>query len=236
MSKIKTAFYERTGINAYIQGRFADAERWFRLLENTEPDSLRVLSNLGAIHLAMGDAQGAETYLLKEERLYGASFKRHAALGDIAYARGKRKEAERRYKLALTMPDAEEGGSAFLSRPIVEARIALCLDDESFARSRESMKRFEEGEEARREGDAEAAIGLYEKAADLDPTNWPALNNAATIAFNTLGDPARAVPLFTRALELGRSPQVARNLVLAEAATAKAEKAAKRAAAKGAKA
>ncbi len=80
MPNIVTSFYERMGLNAYVQGDYAKAEAWFRKLESREPDSLRVLRNLGVILLARGDAEGAEAYLLREERAYGPSFHRHAAL------------------------------------------------------------------------------------------------------------------------------------------------------------
>ena len=52
------------------------------------------------------------------------------------------------------------------------------------------------------------------KSFALDETNWPALNNAASIHLNMLKNPAEAEPLFRQAFELSRSPQVARNLDL----------------------
>lgn len=224
MAAFLLAFYERFGLNSFVQGDYAKAERWFRKLESKEADSLRVLRNLGVILLAKGDAEGAESYILKEERLYGQSFHRHSALGDIAYARGKRKEAERRYAAALACPEAAPDGRNSGSRLILERRREICSREDSFARSRESMDLFARGEAAREAGTKAAAAALFEEAALLDPTNWPALNNAGTIALNDLGEPLRARGLFERAFELARSPQVARNLELAEMAIAKKDK------------
>lgn len=218
MPAFLSAFYERFGLNAYVQGDYAKAERWFRKLERLEPDSIRVLRNLGVVLLAKGDAEGAERYLLREERLYGASFHRHAALADLAYARGRRKEAERRYAAALAEPEAAPGGSQAGLRPLMEARLGIARSEESFAKARRSMERFSEAEAARERGDHGPAVALFEEAATLDPTNWPALNNAGTLLLNQLGDPARAAGLFEKALPLARSPQVARNLELALAA------------------
>ncbi len=217
MRTIRDAFYERMGLNAYVQGDYAKAERWFRKLEAREPDSLRVLRNLGVILLAKGDAEGAEKMLLREEQLYGASFHRHAALGDLAYARGRRKEAERRYAAALA--EAEAGSAA--TRKLMEARLALCHDEAAFERTRGSLGRFGEAEAARAAGDARRAVRLFDEAAELDPTNWPALNNAGTILLNELGKAEEALERFNRALELSRAPQVARNVELAEAAVAR---------------
>lgn len=214
MPNIVTSFYERMGLNAYVQGDYAKAEAWFRKLESREPDSLRVLRNLGVILLARGDAEGAESYLLREERAYGPSFHRHAALADLAYARGRRKEAERRYAAALAEPEAR----AAPTQALIEARAGICRDEKAFAKSRDSLARFAEGEEARGSGDLARAVALFDEAAALDPTAWPALNNAGTLLLNDLGDPEGAKARFERALGLSRAPQVARNLELAEGA------------------
>ena len=64
--------YERFGLNAYISGDYDKAERWFRKLEAKEPESIAALRNLGVILMAKGDADGAERYILKEEKIYAA--------------------------------------------------------------------------------------------------------------------------------------------------------------------
>lgn len=224
MFKIISSFEERLGLNAYVQGDYPRALKWFRRLEGSEPDSIRVLRNLGVILLASGDAGGAKSYLLREEKLYGPSYHRHSALADLAYAVGDRKEAARRYALALGEPEASVGGatgadgSAAAMRPLLEARLAICRDAAAFEKSRRAMDRFIAGERARESGDAHGAVACFEEAASLDPTAWPALNNAGTILLNELGDAGKARALFDRALNLSRSPQVARNLELAEKA------------------
>lgn len=216
--KILSNLYERLGFNFLYQGDYARAEKWFRRLEASEPDSVRVLRDLGLLLMSRGDSAGAKALLLKEEKLYGPSFHRHSSLADIAYAEGSRKEAARRYGLALAEPEAAPDGEMAAWRGLLEARLALCATEASFARGRESMERYREGEAARAKGQAEAAMAAFEAAAALDPTNWSALNNAGSIAFDLLKDAARAEELFSRALRIGRSPQVARNLELARKA------------------
>ncbi|MBU0928518.1 MAG: tetratricopeptide repeat protein [Spirochaetes bacterium] len=220
MPRILAGLYERFGLNAYIQGDPAKALLWFRRLERLEPDSIRTLRNLGVILLAAGDAAGAEEYLLREERRYGESFHRHSALADIAYARGRREDAARRYEAALSDPEAAPAGARRGDRAFLEARLRICLDPGAFAAAAEGAERFKAAEAARDSGDPRAALALFEEAVALDPTHWPALNNAGSIALNDLGDPARALALFKRSFALARSAQVARNVELAGAALA----------------
>ena len=224
MQSFLSNFYERFGLNAYVSGDYAKAEKWFRKLEMREPDSISVLRNLGVILMARGDAEGAERYLLKEEKLYGRSFHRHAALADIAYARGKRKEAEKRYTLALAEPECAPGGKGESVRPLMEKRLAICGNEDSFSKSRQSMKVFEEAQASRDGGDYEKAITEFLRSAELDETNWPALNNAGSIYLNTMKKPAEAAEMFERAFTISRNFQIARNLDLARRTAEKAAK------------
>lgn len=214
MQNFFSTLWERFGLNAYIRGDYDKAERWFRKLEQREPNAISVLRNLGAILMAQGDAEGAELYLLKEEKLYGKSFHRHAGLADIAYARGKRKEAERRYAFALQEPECQSGGKAEASRSLLEKRLAICASEAAFARSRESMKVFREAEELRCEKKYEEAVQKFKEAAALDETNWPALNNAGSICLNQLRKNREAQEFFEKAFEISKNIQVARNLDL----------------------
>jgi tetratricopeptide (TPR) repeat protein len=78
------------------------------------------------------------------------------------------------------------------------------------------MELFHHAEELRQQGAHEAAIQTFLESFSLDDTNWPALNNAASIYLNMLKMPEKAEPLFRQALELSYSPQVARNLELCQ--------------------
>lgn len=224
MQNLISTLWERFGLNAYIRGDYETAERWFRKLEQREPDAISVLRNLGIILLAKGDAEGAESYLLKEEKLYGKSFHRHAGLADIAYARGKRKEAERRYAFALQEPECQPGGQAEASKPLLEKRRAICASEAAFARSRESMRIFRDAEELSREKKYEEAVLKFKEAAALDETNWPALNNAGSICLNQLGRNQEAQEFFQKAFEISKNIQVARNLDLVLRKTSKRQK------------
>lgn len=216
MSTFILNLYERFGLNAYISGDYDKAERWFRKLEAKEPESITALRNLGVILMAKGDAEGAERYLLREEKIYGRSFNRHAALADIAYARGKRREAQKRYAAALAEPECAPGGSAEAARPMMEKRLALCADEVTFERTREAMKAFTEAQSLRERGDYEAAIAKFRRSAELDETNWPALNNIGTIYLNTMKKGAEAAAVFERAFAISRNPQIARNYQVAQ--------------------
>jgi len=208
--------YERLGRNAYISGNYDKAERWFRKLEAKEPDSIAALRNLGVILMAQGDAEGAERYILKEEKIYGRSFNRHAALADIAYARGKRREAQKRYAAALAEPECAPGGSAEAARPMMEKRCAFCADEVAFERTREAMRAFLEAQELRQRGDYEAAIEAFRRSFELDETNWPALNNIGTIYLNTLKRGHEAAAAFEQAFRISRNAQIARNFQVAQ--------------------
>lgn len=215
MFKFSTSVYERLGLNAYVQGDPGKALAWFRRLEAIEPDSIRTLRNLGVILLASGDAEGAESYLLREERRYGESFHRHSALADIAFAQGRREEASRRYAAALADPEVGPGGSSRGSRGFLEKRLALCQDPAAFEAAMRGAYCFSKAEAARDAGENERAMALFDEAASLDPTHWPALNNAGSLALGALGDPERALAYFERAYALAETAQIARNVELA---------------------
>lgn len=224
MNKLYASLCERFGLNAYVAGNYKKAEQWFRKLEQSEPTSIRVLRNLGVILLAEGRAEEAERYFLREEKLYGASFYRHSALADLAYATGKRKEAARRYRLALKEPECAEGGSAHHMRGLMEKRLAICEDEKRYADTRRAMELFRQAEGLREEGAHQKAIDTFLESFALDETNWPALNNAASIYMNVLKLPAEAEPLFSQAFELSHSIQVARNVELCRQAIGRAQK------------
>lgn len=215
MFKFVTSIYERLGLNAYIQGDPEKALAWFRRLEAVEPDSIRTLRNLGVMLLASGDAEGAESYLLREEQLYGESFHRHSALGDIAFARGRRDEAARRYAAALADPEVGPGGASRASRGFLENRLSLCKNPGAFEAAMRGADCFSKAEAARDAGEHEQAIALFDEAARLDPTHWPALNNAGSLALGKLGNPQRALAYFERAYALAATAQIARNVELA---------------------
>ncbi|PKL08085.1 MAG: hypothetical protein CVV51_10785 [Spirochaetae bacterium HGW-Spirochaetae-7] len=221
MAALFSRFYERFGLNAFVQGEYGKAERWFRKLEVVEPKSMRVLHNLGVILLALGESSAAERYLLEEERLYGPAYQRHLALANLAYACGRRDDAARRYESALSDKEAAPGGEHFPTRRSLEARLETCQDEARWDRSRRSETLFMEAVRAREASKLADAAAFFEEAGLLDPTNWPAFNNAGTIMLNELRQPARAAQLFESALAMSGSAQVAYNLELARTAEAK---------------
>lgn len=220
--KLLDSLAERMGMNAYALGKFDVAEKWFRKLERTEPDSIRVLRNLGVVLLAKGDVAGAERYLRREEALYGETYKRHRSLADLAYSAGDRKEAARRYAVALADPDARSADDSELS--FLRTRLEIASDEARFSAARAGTERFAAGEAARDRGDQETALADFLAAAELDPTNWPAMNNAGVILLSRPGNAERALELFRRAAACARIPMILRNMDLAEAAILTAAK------------
>jgi tetratricopeptide (TPR) repeat protein len=204
------------GLNAYVSGDLAAAERRFRRLREREGESIRALRDLGVVLAAKGDLAGARACFLREEELYGASFHRHAALADLDYEEGRREEALARYRAALG--EKEAGGAS--NRRLLEERAAICSDPAAYERALLARARFREAEEARDEGRPEEALEAFEEAVGLDPSHWPALNNCGSLLLNVLGDPGRALELFERAAELTGSAQCRRNADLARRAIA----------------
>ena len=98
----------------------------------------------------------------------------------------------------------------------MEKRCALCADEAAFERTRDSMRAFMEAQELRGSGDYGAAIEKFRLSAELDETNWPALNNIGTIYLNTMKRGAEAAAAFERAFTLSRNPQIARNYQAAQ--------------------
>lgn len=219
MRDIIASFHERMGLNAYVSGDYEAAEARFRKLLAREGETIRVLRNLGVILLAKGDVEGAKFYLEREEELFGPSYHRHCALGDLAYASGCREEALRRYRAALAEPEASSSaGTRASSAGILVIREAICADRAAFEGSRLGHAKFEEAQAARSTGRLEEAICAFQEAFRLDPSYWPALNNAGAILLNELHAPERALPFFERAFALSASPQCARNAELAKVA------------------
>ncbi len=214
--KFLNSLAERFGLNAYATGRFDLAEKWFRRLEKAEGESIRVLRNLGVIALARGDVKTAEKYLRREEKLFGASYRRHRSLADLCYTSLTREEASQRYAAALADEEAKEAPAE--ERAFLEERLAICKDRSRFEASRESSLLFEKGKAA---GEAEEALRYFLSAVELDPTNWPALNNAGVILLGREGGAERALELFRKAAAWVRMPMIERNIALAEDALEK---------------
>lgn len=217
MSTFMEGIREQMGLGALASGKYAKAEAVFRKLAKTDPDSLKVLHNLGLALMAQGKREEAEVCFRREEKLYGASYIRHCALADLAYSAGKRGEAVKRYKAALACPESGKDIA------ILAARLAISEDTRAFADSRLAAEAFARGEAARLEKRLDSALEEYESALALDPTSWPAANNAGTIYLNDLKDPGKALQMFGRAMTHGQPAHVLRNAELAERALKKTE-------------
>jgi len=197
--------FERFGLNAYVEGNYAVAEKYFRLLAAMEPHSILALHNMGIIRLAQKDYAGAEVFFREELERYGDSYPRLKTLADVLYLRGKRKAAGDFYTRSAAEAEAKNDLN------LIEARIRICNDPEAFADARESLAMFEAGNDAQSRGDMETALARFERSAQLDPTSYLALNNAGTILLNVHHDKAAAKERFEHALALADLPSIRHN-------------------------
>lgn len=229
------ALYERFAINAYATGEFEKAERWLRRIENAEGESARVLRNRGVVALADGRMEEARLLFLREEELYGESYYRHLALADLAWAEAQGEEAARRYAAALA--DDDSLGTYVAERPFLKVRLDIAGNPERFSLAMEGAAQYRRGNALRdaatagegRRAALEAAVEAFREAARMDPSHWPALNNAGALLLNELGAPEAAAACFKAAAAIRPSPTLKTNIELALAAAADASGAGKQA-------
>ena len=191
-----------------MEGNFAAAEKYFRLLAAMEPHSIMALHNMGLIRLAQKDYAGAEDFFREELECYGDSYIRLKTLADVLYLRGKQKEAGVLYARSA----AEAKAEAKKDLNLIKARIRICTDPAAFADAQESLAVFEAGNDAQSRDDMNTALACFERSVQLDPTNYLALNNAGTIFLNVLHDKVTAEERFKRALALVDLAPIRRNL------------------------
>ncbi|EIE21375.1 TPR-like protein [Coccomyxa subellipsoidea C-169] len=143
----------QNGVRAATQQRWEDAERFFQIVLQQEPDSASAYSNLGNVHLSEGRAEEAVRDFSRAIAIAPTApvpyLNRAIAeeqLGVNAASSGNQAEAERHYEAALR-----------------DCRDAQDRDSKEFAAF------FNEGNVQVRVGQYEAALAAYSRAADLAP-------------------------------------------------------------------
>jgi len=214
LKEFRKWLYARMALNFMTAGKPEKAEIWYKRLEPLEPESPAVLHNLGVIYIALGKYDDAESYLLREIKLYGESEIRYRILGDLYYNSGKRESAGKSYGKALAIlqdGNGEKSTERFLGR-----RIKQCRDISSYTKAINGARYYEEGIALYSKGDYVKAFDLYKKAVECDNASYMALNAAGTVLMNSIKDYENARTFFIKALELADIPLIRGNLALAE--------------------
>jgi tetratricopeptide (TPR) repeat protein len=126
---------------------------------------------------------GARVVFREELEQYDDSYPRLKSLADVLYLRGNQKEAGDLYARSAAEPEVTNDLN------LIEARIWICADSAAFADARESLSVFEkETTHSPEVARTNTALACFERSAQLDPTNYLALNNAGTILLNVHHD------------------------------------------------
>jgi tetratricopeptide (TPR) repeat protein len=206
----------RRGLERLRRGEFALAEAHFARAHRLAPERAEVCFALGRERLRAGDLEQAELLLAQAWRLDSSLL---GAAAFLARAIGlERRQFDRAHQV-LAQGFARHGRAAALA--VVEAEIFLeegrteearraaeaVLEgaDEALAQSaaRALLARVHNGDGLARvaDGDTEAALFAFRRAADLDP-EWSAPESNLGAAFEALGRTERARAAYQRALAI----------------------------------
>lgn len=210
-----TWYYQRRMLNAMVQNRWEEAERFTHRLINHEGASMGLHYNLSLIALGSGDRGKAYDILIQAIQRYGESLRLCRLLGDIAYLRGQKEEAERWYTSSLQ--DTPSGKEEYLMR----LRLELLSSQKKYTKALRAAALLPEAEKLI-ESDPQEARSLYERVVADDPSQAEAWNNLGHLALDHFSDVNAAIEAFSRTLELVDHQGAARNLARARARTRKA--------------
>ena len=201
-------YYQRRSLNAMMQNKWEEAERFLLKQIAHKGTSLGLQYNLALIHLGQGRKQDAYDTLLACSDTYGESLRLCRMLGDIQYMHGKRLDAIRWYATALGDDPGEKEAT------LISKRIAV-LEDE--ARYQRVLANQEDVELARSlfTTKPKKALELYLNVVTDDPTHVEALNNLGSLYLDELHDAKKAEVYFMKVLALVDSSAAARNLAKA---------------------
>ncbi len=213
---VLTAVAERLPRNAEVAvnlgsalralGRADEAEAQFERALAIDPRTATAWNNLGSLRLQRGDAPGAVEALGRAAAAAPEVAIYQVNLGDALLAAGRREEGLRAFdaagRLDRTTPEvrravgeaALERGDAVTARREFEAAAGGAPPS---ARAANFL-----GFLASRAGDADAAIGWYDRAVSIDPTLADAHRNLALLLAPRPGETRRAALHLRRSLEL----------------------------------
>ncbi len=202
-------YYQRRMLNAMVQNRWEEAERFTRRLISHEGPSLGLQYNMALIALGSGNREEAYTLLSEAVNRYGESLRLCRLLGDIAYLRGERKHAERWYTAALQDNPPEK------ERHLMRLRLDLLASQQKYTKALAACDLLPEAQNLI-ESDPEKARSLYQRIVADDPSQAEAWNNLGHLALEHFSDRTSAVEAFSRTIELVDHQGAARNLARAK--------------------
>lgn len=208
------------------QGRFAEAERHFRIATARNPGYSEAFNNLGVSLLRQGrpaDAveQFRQAIVLRPAYDAAAGALAENNWGTVLMQQGQLAEAERRFRLATERaPDFAEAFNNLGVSLVRQGRAAEAV--EPFRRALAIQTTYDEaqvnlGAALAQVGEAEQAIEQYERALRVNPRNTAAYVNWGNVLLR-LERPLEAIPLYEAALRIEPGHTVARtNLGVARA-------------------
>lgn len=199
---------QRFVLNALTTGAYDSAATWLDRMERIEGRSRRVLHNRALVRLAQGDYTSVEALILEEIDRHGEESVLLRVLAECGYLAGDRDKALARLDAALADPDCPD-------QPLLRRRRAIAADESAYRQAMEGKRAFAEGAQLLAAKDANGARAAFARAVDLDPTDFVARNNLATLLLNQFADPAGAAHLFEEAIALCDQPVLRRNLAAA---------------------
>ena len=191
INRLRTRF----AMNALALGNYEKAEILFRKIAATENERPGLKHNIGLALMAQGHFREALPFFLREAEIYGDSWSRCLALGDLNFQLNQRTDAFDWYKKAVRDAPSEEDEKR------IQTMIRNCKDDVSFQNVHKSRSLFMESRERLQAGDADKALELLHEAVALDETHFESWNEAGTIYLNIKNCPEKALPCFEKARE-----------------------------------
>ncbi|MDY0288872.1 MAG: tetratricopeptide repeat protein [Sphaerochaeta sp.] len=208
-------YYQRRTLNAMVQNRWQEAERFMLKQIARQGSSMGLQYNLALIYLGQERKDEAYETLLACSEMYGESLRLCRMLGDIQYIHGDRLDALAWYNTALKdSPDEKEAN-------LITQRVQILLDEQRYQRV---LANHADVELARLlfASKPEQALELYLRVVEDDPTHVEALNNLGSLYLDEFHDAPEAEACFVEVLALVDSSAAARNLAKARKEKSKA--------------
>ncbi|MCP3175619.1 tetratricopeptide repeat protein [Desulfuromonas sp. KJ2020] len=204
---LRTRLLERLAMNSFVAADFEKSAVYWRKLARLNPEHPGVHYNLGLVHMATKSYEEAEQAFQAELTRQGETPPLLKVLAELAFLKGERIAALDFYRKA-----ARAEGRLSKEGQLLESKIALCSDDERFARALAAIDDFEAGCALMEDERFDEAEKKYQRAAEADPTHFLARNNLGVIAMNVQRDLKRARAFFEQADNLIDHPLVKANL------------------------
>jgi tetratricopeptide (TPR) repeat protein len=206
----------RLGLLAQQMGRVKEAEKWWQKLLHYHPDSAKAWFSLGNLHQTQGQLSAAEAAYQQAIARQPDAAPIYNNQGFILQQQGKLKEAIAHYQKALELqPNCAEA----------EANLGNALQAQGQLSNERQVHyakvNLELGQKYRQVGQLQAAIAYYQKAIELQPTQWDAYNRLGRI-YQTQNNLTEALAIYRQGLSR-LNPRYAEAITAYEASGAAVE-------------